>query len=414
MQRRQFLQTIGQSALAVSALSHQKSLTAQDKPQAAPLKLTPPAEIEARVRAAQPLLGGAIPTDIASRLGATHYGGKYFLTQEPYIIEGCKALQRLGFGIAKLWFGASLPGYGWNSDWKLNRDSRLAEVAKHPYFVESFAMPFRTFALEIEPIDRGAFNDKTTFKADEEQFYELALHLLKTYAEREVTFILQHWEGDWMLRGEAGKKWEAGDTPEALERAAAFARWLQARQNGVNRARKEIGATRCRVFHASEANRVLDSLQGVPTICTHVLPQVSLDMVSWSSYDGMDNAVKAWHGLDIISHYARTAPDGKPAKIFIGEVGLPESGRNEAEIRKFWDVAMGVFIARDIPYIIHWELYCNEAKDPATQNEKRPRTLEEMRGFWLLRPDGSHSHALKYFEVLLQHAGKQLPPVLRS
>jgi hypothetical protein len=33
------------------------------------------------------------------------------------------------------------------------------------------------------------------YRADEEQFQELAEHLLKTYAGRRRTFILQHWEG---------------------------------------------------------------------------------------------------------------------------------------------------------------------------------------------------------------------------
>jgi hypothetical protein len=32
-----------------------------------------------------------------------------------------------------------------------------------------------------------------------------------------------------------------------------------------------------------------------------------------------------------------------------------------------------------------------------------------MRGFWLVRPDGSLSHAGQYLTSLLQHAGGRLP-----
>jgi len=49
-------------------------------------------------------------------LGATHYGGKYYRTQRPYLLEGCEALLGLGLRVAKLWFGNRLPGYGYNSD----------------------------------------------------------------------------------------------------------------------------------------------------------------------------------------------------------------------------------------------------------------------------------------------------------
>ena len=53
-----------------------------------------------------------------------------------------------------------------------------------------------------------------------------------------------------------------------------FLAWLGARQKGVEAARKRAGQTQCRVFHAAEANRVLDSLTPeIPTIVhAEILP----------------------------------------------------------------------------------------------------------------------------------------------
>ncbi|MCL5743355.1 MAG: hypothetical protein M1541_05420, partial [Acidobacteria bacterium] len=240
------------------------------------------------------------------------------------------------------------------------------------------------------------------------QMYELAAHLYKTYREREVTFILQHWEGDWMLRGGGGVVWRKGGPPDAGARCQGFIRWLAARQRGVERARKEAGKTKCRVYHAAEVNRVWDGIAGIPTLTTHVLPHVAVDLVSWSSYDGMSSAVKAWQGIELIRSHARPSPAfGKPV-VFIGEVGKPEQGQTEETIVDWWDRAMGVFLAQKIPWIIHWELYCNEPKD----HNKRVRTVltaDQLRGFWLIRPDGSLSWSGNYLTGLLAHAGGRLP-----
>lgn len=376
-------------------------------------QLTPPDEIERRVRKARPLLGGAIPADLKDRLGATHYDGKYYRTRRPYLLEGCEALLGLGMRVAKLLFGSQLPGYGYNSDWKLSAESRLIDVAKHPYFVQAFAMPFTTFVLEIQPVTNAVHKAKASpdsqqaFAEDEAQFYELAGYLLKTYRQREVTFILQHWEGDWMLRGNDRQAWMEGKVHDTDKRCDWFIGWLAARQRGVARARAEARDSQCRVYHAAEVNRVWDSTRGIPTLTTHVLPHVALDLVSWSSYDGMDSPVRQWQGLELIRHYARPSPVfGKPA-IYIGEVGKPEQGQSEEQIVSFWDKAMGVFLAQQVPWILHWELYCNEVA-----HENGPKRYvyraEDLRGFWLIRPDGSLSYSGKYLKALLDHAGGTL------
>ncbi|MEI6077763.1 MAG: hypothetical protein WCS94_19430 [Verrucomicrobiota bacterium] len=376
-------------------------------------KLSAPAEIEEQVRIARPLLGGKIPANLAERLGTTHYDGHYYLTRDPYLLEGAKAIHRLGMNVAKFWLrDDKLTGYSYNSNWQIPLDSKLVDLLQHPYFEEALALPFRTVAFEIFPLSQknGASLDyESDFAEEEKQFHAVAAYLLKAYAHRDLTFILQHWEGDWMLRSQEGKTWTTLPPDELRRRCDGFARFLAARQRGVERARREARLTRAKVYHAAEVNRVWDSTKGIPTLTTHVLPHVALDLVSWSSYDGMDSVVHAWQGIELIRQHMQPSPAfGKPT-VFIGEIGKPENtGATEKEIIEWWDRAIGVFLAQEIPWFIHWELYCNEPKD-GTKRDRRPRKAEELRGFWLVKPDGSLGHAGNYLTALLKHAGGILP-----
>ena len=90
--------------------------------------------------------------------------------------------------------------------------------------------------------------------------------------------------------------------------------------------------------------------------------------------------------------------------MFIGEIGEPENINNQtsSSIREFWDLMLGVYIAQNIPYIVQWELYCNENKDDSPRTQDRNKSAEELRGFWLIRPDGSKSWTQNYFEEILK------------
>ncbi len=386
MDRRQFLFGIG----ALAAVTTLRAADAPARFRIEDVPLTPADEIQRRVRAARPKLGGAIPRDLSRRLGATHYAGKYHLTDEPFLIEGCRQLQKLGMNIAKLWFGRQLDGYGYNSKWDIARNATLADIARHEYFRQAFAMPFATFALEIQPVGNygGAWHKPgASYAEDEQQFYDLTKHLLQSYKDRDVLFILQHWEGDWMVRDKPGDDWQKNRPAYAEQRCDAMARWLEARQRGVTRARKDFGPARCRVDHAAEVNRVFDGLQGVPTLLTHVLPRVGLDRVSWSCYDGVGDAVKFWHGVELIRAAAKPPEDRTRTEVFIGEIGIPERQRTPAEVEEFWDRSLAVCFALDIPHIFAWELYCNEIENKSARGPVYRE--EDLRGFWLIKPDGT-------------------------
>ena len=369
------------------------------------------------IQKSRPLKGGTIPKDMRNRIGATHMDGQYCFTPEPYIIEGAKKMNELGYGILKLWFEkaeGNAKGYNYNSEWKLTRDMSLKDLAKHPYFMKVFDMPFSVFALNInEGYANASTDDQTsTLNRIENEFYELTRYLLNQYRKRDITFILEMWEGDWTLRGgtQPSARWkENGVPPDASVRVKNFIDWVNARQKGVERARNEVKKAKCRVYHAVEVNKVFDGVEGVPSVTTSVLPKVKIDMVSWSSYDGKTkDGLKMYRGIDIIRQYLIPSAYMKGRKVvLIGEVGEAENinGNTRKSIREFWDVMMGVYLSQDIPYIIHWELYCNEPKTgPRTQD--RNKAADELRGFWLIRPDGSKSWAQEYFDEILAKSNK--------
>lgn len=360
----------------------------------------------------RPLKGAAILADLRERMGATHMDGQYCFTSEPYIIEGAKKMNELGYGVLKLWFAkadGNAGGYKYNSDWKLTKAMTFKELAQHPYYKAVFDMPFRVFALNInEGYGNASTEDQTaTLNRIEEEFYDLTRHLLTQYKNREVTFILEMWEGDWTLRGgtQPDARWKIAGVPaDAPVRVKNMIDWVNARQKGVDRARNEAGDTKCRVYNAVEVNKVYDGMEGIPSITTSVLPKVKVDMVSWSSYDGRSpDGLLMYRGIDYIRQHLNPTPymNGKKV-VFIGEIGLPENINNETResVREFWDLMMGVYLAQNIPYIIHWELFCNEPKEgPRTQDGNK--TAEELRGFWLIRPDGSKSWAQEYFDEIM-------------
>jgi hypothetical protein len=80
-------------------------------------------------------------------------------------------------------------------------------------------MPFSTIALSIE--GAGIRTTDASAKAEEDEIYALTKYLLEKYKDRELTFILHNWEGDWMMRGGTGSnaRWsrKAGELIKAVD-----------------------------------------------------------------------------------------------------------------------------------------------------------------------------------------------------
>jgi hypothetical protein len=341
-------------------------------------------------------------------IGVTHVDGKYCLTNEDFLNEGADQILALGSRVIKVWFHNPHQKYPFNSKWP--EMNSLVEMSKSPYFKELFDKPMTTYIVMCFSMGRGeAYWRKGITeeqKSDEQrQFYELSKHLLTAYKGTRKTFILQHWEGDWLIRGNYDRK--VDPTPEAI---SGMIDWLNARQAGVNQARKEVGTDDVCVYHAAEVNRVVDSMKnGKPNMVNTVLSHTELDLVSYSAWDATtaypEDPQVFGEALDFIAKNMPDSPDFGNRNVYVGEFGMPENKFPAEQIQKMIPNVITTALDWGCPYIIYWQLYCNELQD---SKELTPvHKNDAVRGFWLIRPDGSKAWAWNYFSGLLNSGDKK-------
>ena len=348
--------------------------------------------------------------DLPDVLGVTHVAGRYHLTDKDFLNEGADQILALGSRVIKVWFYGKrhehpMGVYPYNSQWP-SVDS-LVEGARIPYFRRLFAKPFTTYILVVTSLGRddGYWRSGITEeqkKDEQRQFYELAKHLLTEYKGAGKTFVLQHWEGDWLVRGSY-----KGDEEPAPAALANMVEWLNARQAGVNQARRQVRQRGVHVYHATEVNRVVQSMRtGFPNMVNKVLPDTHVDLVSYSAWDAATshysdpNVLR--EALDFIAAHAPDSADFGNRNVYVGEFGMPENVYSLDKVQQAIPNAVRTSLDWGCPYIVYWQLYCNELKDP---NAIVPvQSNDAVRGFWLIRPDGTKAWTWDYFHGLFTSA----------
>ncbi len=325
-------------------------------------------------------------------LGVTHTGGTYNLgnTTQDFLGQGADAVLDLGSRTIKLWFHRPKDCYPFNSEWPEHFES-LIDIAKHPYYRAVFEKPFKTYILVAygpqRPEHYWTKGISDAECADEQQqFYAFTKYLLSTYRHTGKTFILQHWEGDWAIR--ASYDPNADPTPAAIE---GMVTWLNARQAGVQQARQELGEHGVHVYHAAEVNLVARAMnEGKPNVTNAVLPHTRLDLVSYSSWDTLSSGPEFRRALDFIAANMPDSPSFGAKNVYVGEYGFPENEAPLAKVQEHIRNVVETGLDWGCPYIVYWELFCNEARrKPVLKND-------DVRGVWLIKPDGSKAWAWDY------------------
>lgn len=342
--------------------------------------------------------------DLADRIGTTLVAGKYQLTQEPALIEGAKRMLAMGTRVGKFWFEPSRErsDYPFHSKWP--GIGSLVDLARTSYWNEVFQMPFSTLMLIAHGKSEAGWKDKNAgdtgfYQGITSAFEALTRQLYQDHGGRDLTIILQNWEGDWQIRG-TGETWET--PPENWKTLCdRFARRLAARQLGVTRARAAAPpGSKLRVLHAAEVNRVTDQWKGIPTMTEQVLPQIEMDLVSYSCYDAMKDGATLYKAIETVRHFAKTTGPHGPGAVYVGEIGIPENVAKE-RIAARWDDLLGAAFSARALYIVQWQLYCNELNPKFAPHPKIPIHEEwRLRGFWLIKPDGSLTETGKVFSSL--------------
>jgi len=142
---------------------------------------------------------------------------------------------------------------------------------------------------------------------------------------------------------------------------------------------------------------------GSAGVVNKVLPHTQLDLVSYSAWDSATSHYSDPNvlrdALDFIAANATDSPAFGNRNVYLGEFGMPENNYSLAQIQTAIPNAVQTGLNWGCPYIVYWQLYCNELKDP---NIKPPvKTNDAVRGFWLIRPDGTKSWVWDYFHDLL-------------
>jgi hypothetical protein len=340
------------------------------------------------------IAGSAGAVDARDVLGVAHAAGRYNFTEKDFLNEGADRVLELGSRVIKVFF---VPDhmqelYTFNSDWS-PPPADLVELAQRPYVQELFAKPFSTILLEtsatVSPVTGmpqflGGLTPEET-AAERDQMYRLAKHLLTTYAGTGKTFIVQNWEGDHILREGLAD----GADPDPV-RLQGMIDWWNARQDGVEQARREVGAHGVQVLHAAEVNSLSAAMAGQVTATNDVLPYTHCDLYSYSSWDVGFTPGELTRALDYLE---AKAPDNRlfgRYNLYLGEYGMAKDhgapdGQRFERIRQLMEAALGW----GVRYAVYWQVYCNEALRTYTG---RPRN-GDLRGFWLIRPDGEKAPA---------------------
>ncbi|MEI6916276.1 MAG: hypothetical protein WCL39_14170, partial [Armatimonadota bacterium] len=243
--------------------------------------------------------------EIGDIIGSSHVAGQYSFSDKDYLNEGADVLLEMGSRVIKLWLVTN-PNvwYPFNSKWP--KIESLVDLAKTSYFREVFAKPFTTYILEYPPgsLGGGQFAQGVSTEDQERQrLYEISKYLLTTYKGTGKTFIIQNWEGDWALTS-------AGSDKEPTEAAISeMITVLNARQDGVERARNEVGTDGVMVAHAAEVNLVAKAIDGKKCVTNDVLPYTHCDLYSYSAYDTSLKGPKEFRAA--LDYLAKKAPDSK-------------------------------------------------------------------------------------------------------
>lgn len=319
----------------------------------------------------------------ALELGIAHVAGAYLPAERTgsLLLSGTDDVRALGARALKLYL---TPEYASKYPQAWPQVHSLAELASTPAYRAVFERPFDTFVLTTSSFVLGpgdpwrSSDDPRLLEAEAEELEALTRHLLTTYAGTGKRFVLQTWEGDWVLR--------AGGS-EAPRRMID---WLEARQAGVTRARSALGERGVTVDHTIELNRVLDGAR--PSVVDDVLPFTCSDRVSYSAWEALEvdtswpRSTQREHlHARLTSAVERITRAAGARPLSLGEVGFAENEHPDGASRELVDETLATAMGLGLERAIYWQVYDNEC---AVQGDG-----SSCRGLWTIRPDGSVSEA---------------------
>jgi len=302
-------------------------------------------------------------------LGTNCFPTKYQFSEDSKLIEQAKQARALGSNIFKTSISDRyLQDYGYK---KADVKNIMDVFNLIPDYGKIFEMDFRYYLFWVHTATginwKQGINEKQEKRLYSEM-YDFASYLLKNYDNSGKTFMIGNWEGDWLLHGQGGR-----DTTPSKEHVDNMTKWFQIRSQAINDAKKNIKHSNVSLYYYIEVNLVVKGMEGKTCITKDILPNVDVDLVSYSSYesskkkDYQTNKESLTKVLNYIEGQLKPK-EGLPFKrrVFIGEYGGHAfDDRPETQLRQFDNAKdiMRISLEEDLPFTLYWQLYNNEYTD---------------------------------------------------
>jgi hypothetical protein len=321
-------------------------------------------------------------------LGTHAISGNYQFTTENKLVEQAKRVREMGSNILKISMGKnSTDIYGINE--AVPSTTALALFTNNLPYRTVCNMDFKYIFLWVHTMTNVDW--KNTISAANEtvlynEMYNFASHLLKTYDNTGKTFFIGNWEGDWLLI----PSYDRTITPSPAL-IANMTKWMQIRQKAIDDAKKATTAKNVFMYHYIEANLVEKAMNGEPAVASSVIPNVDVDLISYSSYEAIKGKTyaKTKSDLEAIFNYLETKLTPKPSipftrRVFIGEYGYQANKSVPASFQDQFDETkdmMRISFELNLPFALHWQMYNNEyengvSKEMSLINEAGQKTRQ--------------------------------------
>ncbi|MBW1809715.1 MAG: DUF4214 domain-containing protein, partial [Deltaproteobacteria bacterium] len=347
--------------------------------------------------------GGIGPVEdyppFCARVSTQTINPRYAFTGDTRLVETAKRMQAAGFDSIKI--QADLPNgpNGYCLDALSPPASSPADLlARDPSYQYVLNANFNTYSIWINAAvnwgDGLSVSEQTTAYT---RMYQAACYLLTNYQNTSKTFLLGNWEGDWLLKGQAGPSCSQPPEPSQT-RIQGMIDWLNTRADGVIDARTDCGGPGVNALSYAEVNCVPAAMSGLPRMTNEVLPEIHVDAISYSAYDvqgGGDLGQMKQNITAALDFIRLNATGAAKDYIYIGEYGFPynESGW-DAPARELRTAAMFEAAAGwGCQHVLWWQVFDNECEcsgAPCTCNQ----TPDSCRGFWLI--DNSNNTVAVY------------------
>lgn len=300
-------------------------------------------------------------------LGTHAISKSYQFTSENKLVEQAKKVREMGSNILKITMGPnSTDIYDINETTKSTRVLDL--FTRNLPYRTALDMDFKYIFLWVHTL--AGIDWKNGINASQEkilydEMYDFASHLLTRYNNTGKTFMIGNWEGDWILL----PSYDRTQTPPA-HFITNMIKWYQIRQKAIDDAKRASTATNVFMYHYAEVNLVLKGMQGQPCVAESVLPNVDVDLISYSSYEAIKDKTYAQKKTELTNIFNYLESKLKPRasmpfsrRVFIGEYGYQANASNAASMQKQTSETkeiMRISFELNLPFALHWQMYNNE------------------------------------------------------